>query len=143
MPLVIEGLNSQLLKQKIAWPLASFGLAIMADDGVGIYLSSPAGEKGKALGSHSSLTSYKILNLIDIPVYDNYTYFIANIYNGSSYCGINVKNADNQKCFQFVSGSGWGGWGRPTASWANVGCWAIANIGNNNAVNWLIKIPMI
>lgn len=143
MSLLVQGFNAANLKSRVMFPEASFRLAIMADDNVSIYLSSPAGEKGVLLGSHSSLTSYKLLNLVNIPVYDNYTYFIARISNGSSYCGVNIRNAENQKCFNYISGYGWGGFGRPTTSWVNVGCWAICNIGAGQSVDWKIKVPMV
>lgn len=141
MPLVIEGVNADFLKQKYIHT-KSFRLAIMADDNVQIYMSSPQWEKGILLGSHSSLTSYKILNLTDIPIYDEYAHFIARISNGTGVSGVNIRNADNQKCFVPVSPAYWGGWGRASTSWANVGCWAATSLPNNSSVEWKVKIPV-
>lgn len=115
----------------------------MADDAATIYKSSPNWEQGIVLGGHDSYHSYKILNLTNIPVYDNYTYFIVEIYNVGGVSGVNIRNEDNKKCFIPVNPSNWGGWGRAAGTWANVGCWAICSLGSNSRVKWKIKIPMI
>lgn len=147
MPLFIKGLNADIIQTQITGCMTSFPLGIMADDRVIVYKSSPSGEKGIEIGSHVGVTSYKILNLVNIPVYNDYTYFVINIYNAPSNranpCGVNIKNMSNNKCFEFISGLSWGGWGKAHPSYFTTNCWAICPLGDGESVDWRIRVPMI